>query len=163
MGLTCSLQRISENELDELLQNPAYFEEFCERKVSASHFCGIDKAWHGLHFLFTGTAYKGEEPLCFLLVGGTLVAGEYEENAMRALRPAQVKDFSGAISQLSPEELRARFDPAAMTEADIYPEIWERDPREDDTFGYLLQDFHSLRKFLEKAAAANDAVLISIG
>jgi hypothetical protein len=29
----------------------------------------IDKAWHGLHFLFTGTAWEGEAPASFLLCG----------------------------------------------------------------------------------------------
>ena len=27
----------------------------------------IDKAWHGLHFLLTGTADEGDEPACFLV------------------------------------------------------------------------------------------------
>lgn len=33
----------------------------------------IDKAWHALHFLFTGTAWEGEMPASFLLVGGAPV------------------------------------------------------------------------------------------
>src|SRR5687768_13192892 len=31
----------------------------------------LDKAWHGLHFLFTGTAWEGAPPECFLVSGGT--------------------------------------------------------------------------------------------
>src|SRR5687768_15824950 len=27
----------------------------------------LDKAWHGLHFLFTGTEWEGDEPACFLV------------------------------------------------------------------------------------------------
>jgi hypothetical protein len=30
----------------------------------------IDKGWHGLHFLFTGTADGGEERACYLVRGG---------------------------------------------------------------------------------------------
>ena len=33
----------------------------------------VDKAWHGLHFLFTGTAEGGDEPACFLTEGGSIL------------------------------------------------------------------------------------------
>jgi hypothetical protein len=163
MGMTCSLQRVRENELDKLLRNPAHFPEFDERKVPASHLCDIDKAWHGLHFLFTGTAFEGKEPFCFLLCGGAPLMNEETETTAIALRPTQVNAFADAISQFSEQELRSRFAPAVMMSQDIYPAIWDRDPREDDTFGYLLENFHILRKFLHIAAAENDAILVSIG
>src|SRR5688500_6275073 len=30
----------------------------------------LDKAWHGIHYLLTGTAWEGAEPLNFLVAGG---------------------------------------------------------------------------------------------
>ena len=33
----------------------------------------LDKAWHGIHYLLTGTAWAGAEPLNFIVCGGTEV------------------------------------------------------------------------------------------
>src|SRR5262245_25984654 len=50
----------------------------------------IGKGWHGLHFLFTGSADDGEEPGCFLVRGGE----DLDDNGQaRALRPHQVRRF----------------------------------------------------------------------
>src|SRR5688500_4635495 len=35
-----------------------------------------DKAWHGLHYLLTKTAWGGEPPLDFIALGGTPVGDE---------------------------------------------------------------------------------------
>ena len=50
----------------------------------------VDKAWHGLHFLLTGTADGGAEPASYLLTGGEEL-GDDEDVQARLLRPAQVR------------------------------------------------------------------------
>jgi hypothetical protein len=52
----------------------------------------LDKAWHGLHFLFTGEAEGGEEPGCYLLEGGEEI-GE-DDAAASLLSPEQVRAFA---------------------------------------------------------------------
>lgn len=63
-----------------------------------------------------------------------------------------VQDIHAELSQIDETELRSRFDPAEMTKLDIYPEIWDRDPEEDDTFGYCAEYFSSLKTFVADAA-----------
>lgn len=48
----------------------------------------LEKAWHGLQFLFTGTAWEGDEPACYLVRGG-LEVGKVDVGygPARALRP----------------------------------------------------------------------------
>src|SRR5688572_3319747 len=54
---------------------------------------GLEKSWHGLHYLFTGTAWEGELPGSFLLKGGEDIGDEDSEwGLVRALSPAQVRD-----------------------------------------------------------------------
>lgn len=36
----------------------------------------MDKAWHGIHYLLTGTAWEGDPPLNFLVTGGREVGTE---------------------------------------------------------------------------------------
>ena len=48
----------------------------------------LDKAWHGLHYLFTGTDEGGNSPLDFLAVGGEEIGTiEVGYGPARALEP----------------------------------------------------------------------------
>lgn len=42
--------------------------------IEARASTDLDKAWHGIHYLLTETAWEGNEPLNFLVQGGN-VAG----------------------------------------------------------------------------------------
>lgn len=113
----------------------------------------IDKAWHGLHYLLTGTAWAGEEPLCFLAAGGTEVGNiEVGYGPARVLTAAQVQAWHEAVRGLDGASLRARFAPDEMMKLDIYPAIWDRDPAKDDTFGYCAEHFEALKGFVAEAA-----------
>ena len=121
----------------------------------------IEKAWHGLHFLLTGTADEGEEPACYLLRGGEDLD---DEGVARALRPGQVRRFSQYLSTLNADDLARRYDPARMTTLEIYPDaIWRRkaDP-EDSPLEWLIATFEEVRQFVDKAAAAGDCVIITV-
>jgi hypothetical protein len=123
----------------------------------------LDKAWHGLHFLFTGTAWEGEEPACFLVRGGEEIGDEDPDRApARALGPARTRAFATYLAALTPEELARRYDPARMTTLDIYPDvIWQRaaDAGESE-LPYLLSAFEKLRTFVRSAAAGGDGMIV---
>jgi hypothetical protein len=122
----------------------------------------IDKAWHGLHFLFTGTADGGEEPACFLVHGGEDL-GDDDDLLPRLLGPPQVRDFAAFLAALTPEELTRRFDPERMTALEIYPDvIWRRPEATDEPLGFLLGAFDELRAFTAAAATAGDAVVVCV-
>ena len=40
---------------------------------------------------------------------------------VRFLKPDEVRDVADALSQISVEDLQARFDPIAFTKAEVYP------------------------------------------
>lgn len=121
----------------------------------------IEKAWHGLHFLLTGTADEGDEPACYLLRGGEDLD---DEGLIRVLRPGQVRRFSEYLSALEADDLVRRYDPARMTRLEIYPDaIWQQkvEPGESP-LEWLMDCFEEVRQFLDKAAAAGDCVIISV-
>ena len=119
----------------------------------------IEKAWHGLHFLFTGTSKEATPPACYIWNGGEDVD---DEGMARALRPTQVKHFAEFLDAVTPETLSKRFEPRRMMELQIYPEIWDRDPSEDDALQWLLSYFVDLKAFVRRAADNGDGLVIFI-
>jgi hypothetical protein len=120
----------------------------------------VEKAWHGLHFLFTGTADDGEEPACYIVKGGENLD---DEGLARALRPPDVKQFADFLTSLTDAELEQRYDAKRMTALGIYPGvIWNRTPPDDDPRQWLLESFRELRAFVQRAADAGGGLVIHI-
>lgn len=120
----------------------------------------LEKAWHGLHFLFTGTADEGAEPACYIVKGGEDLD---DEGFGRALRPAQVRHFADFLTTLTAADLERRYDATRMTALGIYPaEIWNRHPADDDSFQWLLDSYEELRAFVQRAADTGDGLVIHI-
>lgn len=123
----------------------------------------LDKAWHGIHFLLTGTDWGGEGPAAFLVRGGREAAGvDVGYGPARLFTAAEVRDVAAALAPLDEAALRDRFDPEAMTRLDIYPSIWSRDPEDDDALGYCLEYFDVLREFVSDCAARGRGLVVYV-
>ena len=123
----------------------------------------VDKAWHGLHWLLTGTADEGELPLSFLLAGGREVDdGDADIGNTHTLSARETRDVAAALDWLSDDDLRARFDAAEMTRLDLYPGIWDRGP-EDDPLEYLMAYAGALREAVRGAVRNGLGLLIHVG
>jgi hypothetical protein len=121
----------------------------------------LDKAWHGIHFLLTGTAWAGEPPLDFLVAGGQVVGAEdLGYGPGRVFSSAQVRGIQAAVAAIPDEELARRYSPAKMSEADIYPNIWDRPPEQDDAREYVLSYVPTLREFLTSASRRSMGMLV---
>lgn len=126
----------------------------------------LDKRWHGLHYLLTGSADERPLPAGFLLSGGEDVGDDDGDVVPRLLDPAQVRAIADLLAALDADELTRRFDATRMTELKIYPDpIWLRDedPDEEHTpLGWLLDAFAELQEFMAAAASAGDAVVVDV-
>lgn len=119
----------------------------------------LDKAWHGLHYLMTGSDDDAAEPLGYLLSGGEEVA-DSPAGPSRLLDPEQVRHFYQAILAITPDELRARFDAKHMMALEIYPNLWDQ-PGEAD---WLVGEFQRLRSFLQEQVAMGDRwLMVTLG
>lgn len=124
----------------------------------------IDKAWHGIHYLLTGTAWEGTHPYNFLVSGGQEVGDlEIGYGPARVLTAIETQEVHGALQSLDDEALRARFDPTDMLAKEIYPEIWARNPEEDDTLEYLMEHVQVIRDFLRQASETGMGLVVTIG
>jgi hypothetical protein len=150
LGFLLRLTPITISEVDPDAAESSY-------EVDPEKTIDVEKAWHGLHFLLTGTSEEGTPPASYLLNGGEDVD---DEGLTRAIRPEHVKHFAEFLDELNPEILAKRFDPGRMMELEIYPEIWDRDPSEDDTLQWLLSYFVDLKVFVKRVAKAGDGLVI---
>jgi hypothetical protein len=116
----------------------------------------LEKAWHGLHFLLTGSVMEGAGPLAFILFGGQPVG---EDDSTRRMSPDEAQELHIALSAITDEQLWSRFDPAAMT--DVYPMVWD-EPEADLRYEYLMY-FHDLKRFVSEAASHKMALVLTIG
>ena len=80
----------------------------------------------------------------------------------RVLSAAETRAAHEALTQISDDDLRGRFDPGDMTSKEIYPEIWDRPPEEDDTLSYLLGHVSTLREFLAQAVEHRQGLVVHI-
>lgn len=123
----------------------------------------LDKAWHGIHYLLTGTAWEGAEPLNFILCGGAEVGDvDVGYGPARVFQSEDVKNIATALSGLDDGALRERFNPDEMMSLEIYPEIWDRAPEDDDTLGYCIEYVADLRRFLTDAASNSMGIALYI-
>lgn len=171
MGMTCELRQLSPAYAQRLLQNPdevlQYYDDASGGELpeeAQGEDLDLDKAWHGLHYLLTGTAWGGQLPLSYLVHGGEQVGDEQEHDLgygpARILLPAQVVTFSQALGQLNAVEISRRFNPAEMMRLDIYPNIWDR--KDEMLDEWMQESLADLQGFLQRAVAQQHAVIIAI-
>ena len=122
----------------------------------------VDKAWHGLHYLLTGTAYEGETPLRWAIMGDQDLGADLGMGGSSFLTPGQVREVAAALADFTDAQLRANFNPAEMTAFDIYPGIiWQRDGKQ--ALDFVMQHFAPLVQFYAETAARGDALVIYQG
>jgi len=159
VGIAAFFTSIPQQTLQSLLEDPEkvvgllYPDDYEDPPNSMD----VDKAWHGLHYLLTGEAEGGEEPLSLAILEGTEIGPELDFGPARYLTGEEVKAVAHALAALTPEALAQRYNPRDMQEKQIYPEIWEDD--DPESVDYLLHFFPDLQQFYADAAARGDAVI----
>jgi len=120
----------------------------------------LEKAWHGVHYLLAGGAEPGPELRSQAVLGGVELGDNPEGfsgyGPARYFRAAQVRELSEELRRPEVEsEAVARFDPARMSQLQIYPG-W-RDAEQDKE--WVMEAFHRLRDFYSSAAAQGRAII----
>lgn len=163
MGMIAYFAALAPSTLQQLQDHPDEIEAYLYPDGGASeppHSMDLDKSWHGLHYLLTGTAFEGTPPLALAILGGAGIGDEADYGPVRFLTPGEVASVAAALSGITAEELTRRYDPEAMEEQAIYPQIWASEGAE--ALDYLLDYFGSLQAAYAEAAARGDAVLLWI-
>jgi hypothetical protein len=133
---------------------------------SRGRYLNINGDWHALHVLLTGEIRgladiePAPPPLDNVVLGGTETPINAGYGKVRYLAPYEVCEVAEALRGIPEDELRARFDPVAFTEAEIYPASrrggWDLKALEP-----LLSTYRRLVRFFGAAANEGDVVLLS--
>jgi Domain of unknown function (DUF1877) len=160
MSMIGNFLAISQSELDALYANPESVPTLLfETKVS--EIVDLDKAWHGIHFMLTKEQYGGDGPLAQVIMGGVPIGEEdVGYGPARGMSATEVQKVASALNSMSESDFRARYDPTALTAADIYPQIWEEGA---DALNYITDNFLEVKSFYLDAARKGFAVVLFIG
>ncbi|MCA8969354.1 MAG: YfbM family protein [Planctomycetes bacterium] len=126
----------------------------------------LDKAWHGLHWLLTGSS----EPLGDLrsvladeagdvcrLVGGH--AHEVGYGPARTLDVTATREFAKILHALDHATCRQRYDPERMEADEVYPEgIWRAEG--EGALEFVLDARDRLDALLQRASASGRCLVI---
>jgi hypothetical protein len=133
-----------------------------KRKAEVGHTeIDIDKAWHGIHYLLTGSIESNSTLASKVIMGSENIGPDRGYGPAKLLYPTEVKAIAHLLEEITPDVLRRRFKPREMTQVGVYPAvIWERDGEEALT--YVLDYYKKLVAFYKLAAEKGQAVLLVI-
>jgi hypothetical protein len=106
--MICTLRQIDAAEIDNLLAHPEHVGAVLDGvEAGQGGEIDLDKAWHGIHFLLTGSAWEGDEPLGYLIAAGQPVGDEdVGYGPARVLRPKEVAQLDAALAAISLDNFR---------------------------------------------------------
>ena len=121
----------------------------------------VDKAWHGIHFLLTGSDWKGSGPLAFILVGGKEIPEGLGHGPARCFTAEEVRQIDSVLKDIDPAALYEKADPTEFSRMNIYPDIWDSEPKEE-CVGYVTSYLADLQKFISETAQADRALIVYV-
>ena len=155
------LLRISKQELESYIDKP---DLFLENRVDDAYSMDIDKAWGGILYLLTGKAFASGSPEDEVdSLNRIFFSGQFFDEDMDVgygpahyLTPEQVAGIHRKIASLTEADLKAHYDPEAMSEEEeLYPSLdWD-----DEDFEYLYSHFQALQSFFATAASRGEAIV----
>jgi hypothetical protein len=156
-----NVRAASDADIARLLANPAEITRYlygagadnCDRVV-------LDRAWHAIHFVLTGSRLDGDEPLNFLASEGTPV-GEVDVGygPARVLNSQQVRQVASALILIDPDEVARRVDVQRFTAEEIYPGEWGRNGHDAQ---FVASKYRQLREFVMRAAQDSKGLILYI-
>ncbi len=159
--MVCEVLRVSKALAQGVITTPSTIHEILESLEGSEAVLSLEKSWDGLHFMLTGTMSEGVSPLNFLASGGIPVGTEdVGYGPARVIAPEAVIAIHAALTQISEDDFKAKFNPEQFKALEIYPAIWDEDHGEllGDYLGYFL----SMKDHIALAAASEEALIIVI-
>src|SRR5262245_48672937 len=119
MSMIGNFRRLPADDLGRLMAHPLQILDYLDAEEPIDEFgpfatLDVDKAWHAIHFLLTGTPWSGPAPWNFVVAGGTEVGDvDVGYGPVRGFTSAQVREISAALHSLPPGDFSSRFDAKA--------------------------------------------------
>jgi hypothetical protein len=149
----------TDEEIRSLLAEPEQVPTFVREREKLGQGLEVDKEWHALHWLLTGSEEEGEPPLNFILVGGTEIGHvDVGYGPARAFTSDQVQIINEALAPITSDDLLARYNGYAMS--GLYPNVWARLEEEEQNRAGLAYHFDRLKRYINQAQAEGLGILV---
>jgi len=156
MSMMREFVSLSPEELQGLLDDPEDWLTSLE-DIEEERRLELGKAWHGLHYLLTGTAWDANTVAGQAILGGQQFGEDLGYGPGAYHMPDQVSEIAKELSKVSQASLIARYVPAEMDSVGVYPNKWVRDG--DEGRDWLIQSFRHLVTFYASASERGNAVI----
>ena len=80
----------------------------------------LDKEWHAVHHLLTGSADATDSPLSVIIGKFQQVGNDNGYGPAWHIPPERLQAFSESLQAIDTDELKARYDPDAMVSEHVY-------------------------------------------
>lgn len=121
----------------------------------------LEKDWQAIHYLLTGSAEGGSDPLGFLMVGGREVGAETGYGRPRLFAPDDVRRLNDALRAMSDDQFWSRFDAQQFEAEQIYPGHWD-DESPDELRDAFVATFHEVRDHVARVASSGGQMIFAI-
>jgi hypothetical protein len=150
---------VTAEKVNELVRDPAEVAAFLNAAIEdqdelGADFLDVDKAWHAIHFLLTGSVREGEPPLQWVVIAPTEIGEDNGSGHARVLTPEEVIEVSKALAPITADKLKRKCDWQSMNDSEIYPQGWHAGDEE-----YIAENFSHLKKLYESAARRRMSVI----
>lgn len=164
MGMVSCFAAVPPAMIAQLKSDPSEMEALLfpdEDDDEPENLIDVDKSWHCIHFMLSGSADGGSTPLSWAILGGEEFGDDIGYGPARILLPDEVRMIATALSDISEEDFKSRYAPQAMQAADVYlSDMCVRDG--DDALFYLASNYVNLNEFYRNAAFRGDGVVLWI-
>jgi uncharacterized protein DUF1877 len=114
----------------------------------------LEKSWHSLHYLLTGSTLETNSTLGKTILGGKEIGPDIGYGPARYLEPLEVKEVAKALKKVSKDDLARRFDLKAMVTAKVYA------CRDEGELKLAQHYFAQLVNYYAQAAERGGAMLL---
>ena len=123
----------------------------------------IDKLWDGLHFLLTNVS--ASEPIegdkLSEAIVGVHVFDTNDDDFIACIENDELPEIVQALENVNAKELEHKFDPNIFKKKKIYPNIWDKD-KKDELFAELINEYNGLLNFYKKALDKKAHIIYSV-
>ena len=114
----------------------------------------LEKSWHCVHYLLTGTAWETDTFVGKAILGGAEIGPDMGYGPARYLEPNEVEKVAKALKTVSKKDLASRFNLEAMKAAKVYA------CRDEGELQLAQVYFAQVCNYYEETAARGDAMLL---